>query len=99
MIFPDGVAAGPMGCFIRIGLSISLDMHRMIILTSIRDERRQAPQGSPLGPDTGERITAYLFAAAMPYSQIGYVGAAASMDGKVWLPCHVDMFHFLAEHR
>ena len=27
-------------------------MHRLIIPTSIRDERRQASQGSPFGKDT-----------------------------------------------
>ena len=45
-------------------------------------------------PDTGERITAYLFIATMPYSQISYVEAAASMDEKAWLSCHVNMFRF-----
>ncbi len=46
------------------------------------------------GPDTGERMTACLFAAAMPYSQISHVEAAASMDGKAWLSCHVNMSRF-----
>lgn len=45
-------------------------------------------------PDTGERITAYLFVAVMPYSQISYVEAVASMDEKAWLSCHVNMFRF-----
>lgn len=39
--------------------------------------------------DTGEIITAYLFAAALPYSQYGYVEAATDMKEKVWLECHV----------
>ena len=30
----------------------------------------------------------------MPYSQISYVEAAASMDEKAWLSCHVNMFRF-----
>ena len=52
------------------------------------------PAMSYTEPDTGERITAYLFVATMPYSQISYVEAAASMDEKAWLSCHVNMFRF-----
>ena len=36
----------------------------------------------------------YLFTATMPYSQISDVEAAASMDEKAWLSCHVNMFRF-----
>ncbi len=52
------------------------------------------PAMSYTEPDTGERITAYLFVATMPYSQMSYVEAAASMDEKAWLSCHVNMFRF-----
>lgn len=52
------------------------------------------PAMSYMQPDTGERITAYLFVAAMPYSQIVYVEATASMNEKAWLSCHVNMFRF-----
>ena len=45
-------------------------------------------------PDTGEYVTAYLFVATMPYSQMVYVEAAASMNEKAWLSCHVNMFRF-----
>ena len=45
-------------------------------------------------PDTGERVTAYLFVATMPYSQMCYVEATAGMDEKAWLSCHVNMFRF-----
>ncbi|NBJ93461.1 transposase [bacterium 1xD42-62] len=47
-----------------------------------------------MDPDTGERVTAYLFAATMPYSQMIYVEAVTSMNEKAWLSCHVDMFQF-----
>lgn len=49
---------------------------------------------SYIEPDTGERVTAYLFVAAMPYSQMIYVEAATSMNEKAWLSCHVNMFQF-----
>ena len=52
------------------------------------------PTMSCTEPDTGERITAYLFAATMPCSQMSYVEAAAGMDEKAWLSCHVNMFRF-----
>ena len=45
-------------------------------------------------PDTGGCITAYLPVAAMPYSQMIYVEATASMNEKAWLSCHVNMFQF-----
>lgn len=47
-----------------------------------------------MDPDTGERVTAYLFVATMPYSQMIYVAAATSMNEKAWLSCHVNMFQF-----
>lgn len=45
-------------------------------------------------PDTGERVTAYLFVATMPYSQIIYVEATTSMNEKAWLSGHVNMLQF-----
>ena len=45
-------------------------------------------------PDTGESVTAYLFVAAMPYSQKSYVEATVSMNEQAWLSCHVNMFQF-----
>lgn len=45
-------------------------------------------------PDTGKCVTAYLFVATMPYSQMIYVEAATSMNEKAWLSCHVNMFRF-----
>lgn len=45
-------------------------------------------------PDTGKCVTAYLFVATMPYSQMIYVEAATSMNEKAWLSCHVNMFWF-----
>lgn len=57
------------------------------------------PSMSYIEPDTGEYVTAYLFVATMPYSQMGYVEATTSMNEKAWLSCHVNMFRFLAAHR
>ncbi len=37
---------------------------------------------------------AYLPVATMPYSQISYAEAAASMDEKAWLSRHVNMSRF-----
>ena len=53
-----------------------------------------APAMSCTEPDTGERVTAYLFVAAMPCSQMCCVEATAGMDEKAWLSCHVNMFRF-----
>ncbi len=52
------------------------------------------PVMSYTDPDTGGRVTAYLFVATMPCSQISYVEATASMNEKAWLSCHVNMFRF-----
>ena len=52
------------------------------------------PSMNYMDPDTGERVTAYLFVATMPYSQMIYVEAATSMNEKAWLSCHVNMFRF-----
>ena len=45
-------------------------------------------------PDTQTDITAYLFVATLPYSQISYVEATTDMKEKAWLSCHVNMFRF-----
>ena len=45
-------------------------------------------------PDTGKKMTAYLFVATMPFSQKSYVEAAPDMKEKSWLSCHVHMFEF-----
>lgn len=45
------------------------------------------PSMNYMDPDTGERVTAYLFVATMPYSQMIYVEAATSMNEKAWLSC------------
>lgn len=45
-------------------------------------------------PDTKTEITAYLFVATLPYSQMSYVEAVTDMKEKSWLSCHVNMFQF-----
>ena len=46
-------------------------------------------------PDTGNIITAYLFVATLPYSQLSYVEATTDMKENAWLSCHVHMFEYL----
>jgi len=46
-------------------------------------------------PDTGKKVTAYLFVAALPYSQYVYVEARESMSENEWLSCHVNLFSYL----
>ena len=52
------------------------------------------PTMSYTDPDTEQEMKAYLFVAALPYSQYGYVEATADMKEKSWLECHVHMFEF-----
>ena len=52
------------------------------------------PTMSYTDPVTGNPVTAYLFVGTLPYSQYGYVEAAADMKEKSWLDCHVHMFEF-----
>lgn len=44
--------------------------------------------------DTGEIVTAYLFVATLPYSQMSYVEATTDMKENAWLLCHVHMFEY-----
>jgi len=44
---------------------------------------------------TGERITVYLFVAALPYSQYTYVEPCMDMKQDTWIRCHVRMYEFL----
>lgn len=46
-------------------------------------------------PDTGKKVTAYLFVATLPYSQYIYVEARESMTESDWLSCHVNLFSYL----
>lgn len=54
------------------------------------------PTMSYVNPDTGEIITAYLFVATLPYSQMSYVEATTNMKENAWLSCHVHMFEYFA---
>src|SRR5690625_3965820 len=44
---------------------------------------------------SGEILTAYLFVAALPYSQYTYVEATFNQKSETWLQCHVNMYRFL----
>lgn len=46
-------------------------------------------------PDNGKNTKAYLFVAALAYSQYVYVEATNSMSEKDWLSCHVNLFNYL----
>lgn len=52
------------------------------------------PTMSYVNPDTGANITAYLFVATLPYSQMSYVEATTDMKENAWLSCHVHMFEY-----
>ncbi len=44
--------------------------------------------------ETGEKITAYLFVATMPYTQKSYIEATTDIKEQSWLQCHVNMFNY-----
>lgn len=44
--------------------------------------------------DSKKKIKAYLFVAALPYSQLTFVEARYSMNQEDWLNCHIDMFNY-----
>lgn len=44
--------------------------------------------------DTGGRIPAYIFVAALPYSGYAYVEAFLSMDQESWINAHNKAYHF-----
>lgn len=44
--------------------------------------------------DSNTKVTAYLFVAALPYSQKVFVEATTSMDQDAWMNCNVDMLNF-----
>lgn len=44
--------------------------------------------------DTGEVIPAYVFVAALSYSQYAYVEAALSQDLENWISAHINMYRF-----
>lgn len=52
------------------------------------------PTMSYTNPDTGKKVTAYLFVATLPYSQMSYVEATTNMKENTWLTCHVHMFEY-----
>ncbi len=46
-------------------------------------------------PETGEAIPAYVFVAAMSYSQYTYVEAFFKRDLATWIQAHIHLFEFL----
>ena len=44
--------------------------------------------------DSGNKVTAYLFVATLPYSQKIFVEATTSMDQDAWMNCNVDMLSY-----
>jgi transposase len=47
-----------------------------------------------IDPDTGEIIPAYIFVAALSYSQYAYVEAFLAQDQECWITAHVNMYRF-----
>lgn len=47
-----------------------------------------------LDADSNKKLTAYLFVAALPYSQKIYVEATLSMDQDAWMNCNVNMLNY-----
>jgi transposase len=45
--------------------------------------------------DTGGRIPAYIFVAALPYSGYAYAEAFLSQDQECWITAHNNAYHFL----
>ncbi len=52
------------------------------------------PTMSFIDTDSGNKITAYLFVATLPYSQKIFVEATTSMDQDAWMNCNVDMLNY-----
>ena len=48
-----------------------------------------------VNPATGEVTKVYLFVAALPYSQYGYVEGTLDMKQDTWLMCHVHAYEFI----
>lgn len=47
-----------------------------------------------INTNTGGRIPAYVFVAALPYSGYAYVEAFLSMDQESWISDHNSAYHF-----
>jgi len=45
--------------------------------------------------DTGEKIPAYIFVAALPYSGYAYVEAFLSRNQEAWITAHVNLYQFI----
>lgn len=52
------------------------------------------PTMTVIDPVTGEASRAYLFVAALPYSQYTYVEATPDMKERAWLECHAHTFEY-----
>jgi len=44
--------------------------------------------------ETGEKINAYVFVAALPYSQYAYVEAFLNMGQESWINAHINMYKY-----
>lgn len=45
-------------------------------------------------PQTGRRVTVYLFVADLVSSRLAFVEPTLRMDEKIWIQCHVDMWNY-----
>ena len=47
-----------------------------------------------VSPETGRKVTVYLFVADLVCSRLAYVEPTLSMDEKNWIQCHVNMWNY-----